>query len=391
MLQVALAMVLLVSSGLMARTFRALHHVDPGFSEPSAVETARVGIPATEVKDPERVVRTEEQILRKIEAVAGVSQAAMVSLIPLDGGTNNPVFAEDHAAHQVATPPIRRFKFISPGYISAIGSRLIAGRDFTWTELYARTPVALVSENMAREFWRDPRAAVGKRIRANITDDWREIIGVVADLRDDGVDQKAPGIVYWPLLQKTGDGGSTAIRSVAYVIRSPRAGSAALRREIQQAVTSVNASLPIADVKTLESVYEHSLARTTFTLVLLATSGSVALILGVVGIYGVVSYSVSQRTREVGIRLALGASLRQVTGLFLGHSLLTAGIGAICGLGAALALTRLMKSLLFDVSPADPLTYAAASAGLMLAVLFGSYLPVRRAAKVDPVEALRIE
>jgi putative ABC transport system permease protein len=387
--QVALALVLLVGSGLMIRTFRALRQVDPGFSAPSELETMRIAIPETQVRDPESAIRMEEAIQRKIEALAGVSRVAMTSLIPLEGGSDNPVYAEDQALAEGGIPPIRRFKFVSPGYISAIGSRLVAGRGLTWNELYNRAPVALVSENMARELWRDPRAAVGKRIRATLRDDWREVIGVVADLHDNGIDQKAPTIVYWPLLQK--NFGAGAIRSVAYLIRTPRAGSAGLRQEIQQAVASVNPHLPVADVKTLESAYERSLARTSLTLVLLAIAGSMALLLGVVGIYGVISYSVAQRTREVGIRIALGAPLQEVTRLFVRYGLVMSGIGAICGLTAALALTRLMKSLLFEVSPADPVTYGAASAGLILAALFGSYLPARRAARVDPVEALRAE
>ncbi len=268
---------------------------------------------------------------------------------------------------------------------------LIAGRDFTWSELYNRTPVAIVSENLGRELWGNARAAVGKRIRVAPRDDWREVIGVVADLHDDGIDQKPPTIVYWPLLLKNFQGGDTVIRGASYIIRTPRAGSTALLHDLQKAVASVNAILPISDVKTLQSIYESSLARSSVTLVLLAISGGMALLLGMVGLYGVISYSVSQRTREIGIRLALGAPLRELTRLFVREGLLMSGVGAICGLTAALTLTRLMRSLLFEVSPADPLTYAAASAGLMVAALLGSYLPARRAIKVDPVEALRAE
>jgi putative ABC transport system permease protein len=389
--QVALALVLLIGSGLMIRTFRALHRVDAGFSGASELETVRIGIPGTQVKDPEHVIRMEEAILRKMEAVAGVSKVGAISMLPLEGGSNNPVYAEDRPSPEGRIPPIRRFKFISPGYLPAIGARLIAGRDFTWTETYNRTPVALVSENMARELWCDPRAAIGKRIRVLLTEDWREIVGVVADLRDDGIDQKSPAIVYWPILQKTAGDGSNPIRSLVYILRTPRAGSSGLRQEIQQAVASVNPALPLADVKTMESVYGRSLARTSLTLVLLAIAGSMALLVGVVGIYGVISYTVSQRTREVGIRLALGAPLDGVTGLFVRHGLTLTGIGVICGMAAALALTRLMKSLLFEVSPADPLTYAAAAAALILAAVLGSYLPARRATRVDPVEALRAE
>ncbi len=390
--QVALALVLLVGSGLMLRTFQTLRHVDPGFRGPQEVETIRIAIPEAQVKDPERAIRMDEEILRKIEAIPGVSAVGMINWLPLDGGSNNPVYVEEQASRDETLPPIRRFKFVSPGYFSAIGARFIAGRDLTWTETYNQTPVALISENIARELWHDPRAAVGKRIRSSLTDDWREVIGVVADLRDDGIDQKAPAIVYWPLLQKNFSSSKIeVVRGAAFAIRTPRAGSPGLLRELQQAVARVNPNLPVADVKTLESAYGRSLARTSFTLLLLGIAGGMALLLGVVGIYGVVSYSVSQRTREIGIRLALGAPLQGVTAMFVRHALVLSGIGAACGLTAALALTRLMKSLLYDVSPADPLTYTAVSAGLILAAILASYLPARRASRVDPVEALRAE
>ncbi len=389
--QVALAVILLVGSGLMIRTFRALRHVDPGFSGASELETMQIGIPETQIKDPQRVVRMEEDILRKIETVPGISTVAAISDLPLEGGENDPIFAEDRRYREGSIPSVRRFKYVSPGYISTIGSHLIAGRDFTWSELYNRTPVAVVSENLARELWGDPRAAVGKRIRVKLKDYWREVIGVVADLHDDGIDQKPPTIVYWPLLQKNLEGGDTVIRGAAYVVRTPVAGSAALRQRIQAAVASVNASLPVAAFKTLQSVYERSLARSSVTLVLLAIAGGIALLLGVVGIYGVISYSVSQRTREIGIRLALGAPLEEVAGLFIRQGFMMSGIGVICGLPAALALTGLMRSLLFEVSPADPVTYLAASAALILAALLGSYLPARKAIKIDPVNALRAE
>ncbi len=390
--QVALALVLLISSGLMIRTFQALRQVDPGFSNAQEIQTFRITIPDTQVKEPERVIRMEQEILNRIAALAGVSSAAVTNSLPMVGSSNDPIYAQDREYPVGTIPPIRRFKNISPGYLSTVGSRLIAGRDVTWTDTYNQSPVALISENMARELWNNPQAAVGKRIRATLKNDWSEIIGVAGDLRDNGIDKKAPAIVYWPLLQKNFEGNKiVARRSVAYAIRTPRVGSTGLLGELQQIVLSVNASLPVANVRTLGTIYNESLARTSFTLVMLAIAGVTALLVGVVGIYGVISYSVSQRTREIGIRLALGAQVREVTGMFVRHGLLLSGIGAACGLVAAFLLTRLMKSILFDVSPADPLTYTAVCAGLIFAAMLASYLPARKAAAVDPSEALRAE
>jgi predicted permease len=391
--QVALALVLLVSSGLMIRTFQALRHVDPGFTGAHEVQTLRISIPGVQVKEPERVIRMEQAILDKLAALAGVSAAGMTTAVPMDGeNSNDPIYAQDRAYREGTLPPVRRFKWISPGYFAAMGTRMIAGRDLSWTEIYNQTPVALVSENLARELWKDPRAAVGKRIRATLKDDWVEVIGVVANVRDNGIQQRSPTIVYWPLLQKNFEGdGISARRSVAFVIRTPRAGSTSFLEEARRSIWSVNPNLPLAGVSTLEALYDRSLARTSFTLVMLAIAGAMALLLGVIGIYGVISYSVSQRTREIGIRLALGAPLDEVTGMFVRHGLMLSGIGAACGLVAAFALTRVMRSLLFEVSPADPVTYLSVSAGLILAAMLASYLPARRATKVDPVVALRAE
>jgi predicted permease len=389
--QVALALVLLVGSGLMIRTALSLHQVDPGFSGAADLQTARIDIPETQVKDPERLARMQEEILRKIGSIPSVSKAAIISAIPLDGGPDDPVYAEGWLP-QGGTPPIREFKFISPGYVSAIGSRLVTGRDLTWADLYSRAPVALISENMAREIWREPAAALGKHIRAGLKGEWKEVIGVVADLRDFGIDHPAPAIVYWPLLMRNFEAaGDSVQRSVAYVIRTPRAGSTALGQEIRQAVTAVNASLPLAEVKTLQSVYKESLARTSFTLMLLGIAGTMALILGVVGVYGTISFSVAQRTREVGIRLALGSSAREITAMFIRQALKEAGVGLLFGLVAALALSQLMQSVIYGVSPTDPVTYVVASTALILAAGLASCLPAHRATRIIPVEALRAE
>jgi putative ABC transport system permease protein len=393
--QVALAMILLVGSALMIRTFQALRHVDPGFSHAPELETMRIFIPGTQVRAAEATVRMEEEILRKVEGMAGVSAAAITNVVPLESnGSNNPVYAEDRPGPEGATPPVRRFKFISPGYVSVMGGRLVAGRDLTWAELYRQTPVALVSENMARELWGEPQRALGKRIRTALSDDWREVIGVISDLRDNGIDQKAPAIAYWPLLYRSlgnASGASGAVRSVRYVMRSRRAGTVAFREELRKVVAGVNASLAVADVQTLEAVYERSLARTSFTLVLLAAAGGMSLVLGLIGIYGVLSYSVAQRTREIGIRIALGSPPRDVTRLFVRHGLAMSGLGTVLGLAGALALTRVMKSLLFEVSSVDPVAFVGATAALIGAAMLASYLPARQAAAIDVSESLRGE
>jgi predicted permease len=335
----------------------------------------------------------EQSIIDRISAIPGVSSVGATTMVPMaDGGWHDPVFAEDHVYAEGQIPPLRTFKFISPGLLKTMGDRLLAGRDFTWTDVYDKRNVVLVSENLARELWGDPAAALGKRLRRHLKAPWHEVIGVISDERDDGLDRKAPTIVAYPILMEKFAGDDTFVRrSLAYMVRSSRTGTRGLIAEIGRAVWSINPTLPLADVRTLQEVYDKSLARTSFTLVMLAIAGGMALLLGVAGIYGVISYSVSQRTREIGIRLALGARNEEVTGMFVRHGARLASIGIACGIVVALGLTRLMSSMLFDVSPVDPLTYGGVSLSLAAAAMLASYVPALRATSVDPVEALRAE
>src|SRR5438132_1634713 len=289
-------------------------------------------------------------------------------------------------------PPLRTFRFVSPEYLDTVGTPLVAGRKITWNDTYKKIPVAMVSENVARELWHDPAAALGKRIRVSTKDDWREIIGVVGDVYDEGVSKPATTIVYWPLLMDHFESDDTmSMRDVAFVLRSSRTGSQSFLNEVRQAVWSLNPNLPLAAVHSLDFFYKRSMARTSFTLIMLGVAGSMALLLGVVGIYGVIAYSVSQRTREIGIRMALGAQHQTLTGMFVRHGLTLTGIGVACGLAVAIVVMRLMSSLLFKVSPMDPVAYGAASLGLAATAFLASYLPSRRSSAVDPVEALRAE
>jgi FtsX-like permease family/MacB-like periplasmic core domain len=290
----------------------------------------------------------------------------------MDGNDSNDLlYAQDRVYKEGEIPPIRRFIFMSPGFFATMGTGMVAGRDLTWTDMYDKRPVAIISENFAREYWHDAGNALGKRVRVGSNDDWREIIGVVQDVHYDGVDQAAQTAVYWPVMMNNFEGEKQMVRRwIAFAIRSPRAGSQAFISEVQQRVWSVNGEVP---------------------LVMLCIAGSMALLLGIVGIYGVISYSVAQRTREVGIRMALGAQRQSLVALFVRQGMLLTGIGVVCGLVAAFVTMRLMSSLLFNVSPVDPLTYAAITVIVVVIAYLACYLPSRRAATVDPVDALRAE
>ena len=394
-LQVALALVLLICSGLMIRTFNSMMHVAPGFAAADSLQTFHVFIPETTVpdKDPQRLLHMEQDIRDKIAGISGVSSVAFGSRVPMDGGSSNDVlYAQDRRDSEGQLPPIRRFKFISPGYFSTLGTPLLAGRDFSWTDNYQQLPVAIISENFAREFWHDPTNALGKRIRVSTKDDWREIIGVAADVHDDGVSKEAPTTVYWPALMARFESDDVRMqRFLTIAIRSQRAGSESFMKEVQQAVWSTDSDLPLSEVQTLGFLYKKSMARTSFTLVLLSVAGAMALLLGVVGIYGVISYSVSLRTREIGIRMALGAQREAITGMFVRHGLLLTAIGVGFGLAASFVTMRLMSSLLFHVSPVDPVTYGTITAVIVVISYVACYLPSRRAATVEPVNALRSE
>jgi predicted permease len=392
-IQVALALVLLICSGLMARTFVALAHVQPGFTAPAEIQTFVLSIPPTEVKDEEGVTRKFEEILHKVEAVPGVSSVSLSSGIPMDGDQSyDPVFAEDHNYKPGEMAALRRFKWISPGFFKTMGTPLVVGRDMTWAEIYNQTPVALVSENLAREMWHTPAAALGKRVRPTNNDPWREIVGVVTDVYDDGVNKEAAHTAYWPMMMTNFEGeGIKTQRQLAFSLRTPRAGSESLMKEVRQAVWSVAPNLPLASVYTQEYYYRTSMAQTSFTLLMLGVAGAMALLLGTVGIYGVIAYSVSQRTREIGIRMALGAQRQELTSMFVRHGLVLTGVGVAFGLVAAFLSMRFLSALLFGVKPVDLVTYAAVSVGLVGTAMLASYLPSRRAATINPVEALRGE
>ncbi len=393
--QVAMALVLLISALLMIRTFAALRNVDPGFSDPRHLETMHIYIPELLVSDPVQATHLENEIADKISALPGVTSAGFSGGVPMEGiDPNWDEIAVEGKHYEGGEPPLHLFNFVSPGYFSTLGARLIAGRDFTWSDIYGLHNYIMVSENFARENWGSAPAAISKRARQFSNMPWQVVIGVVEDVRHNGVDETAPEIIYWPaMLQSPYTRNFTieASRAVTFAVRSQRAGSEALVADIQQAVWSVNGNLPVATPGTMQDIYAKSMARTSFALAMLAIAGTMALALGIIGIYGVISYAVSQRTREIGIRLALGAQKNELKWMFVRSALTLTVIGVGIGITAAAALTQSMRSLLFGISPLDPVTYVTVPLLLAAAAILASYLPARRAASINPVEALRVE
>jgi len=269
----------------------------------------------------------------------------------------------------------------------------VAGRDYTWDDIYGLRPVGIVSENLARESWGSAQAAIGKHFRIMPNQPWVEVVGVAQNVRQNGVSEEAPAIVYWPVMVKLpwANNSIDTEREVTFVVHSDRAGTESLRSEIERTVWQVNGSLPVASMQTLGEIYSRSMARTSFTLVMLGIAAAMALALGVIGIYGVISYAVSQRRREIGIRLALGAPKRDLRWMFVRSALALTGIGVVIGLGLAAAVARLLKSLLYGVSPLDPVSFLAVPVILAAAAALASYLPASRAAGIDPADTLRAE
>jgi putative ABC transport system permease protein len=390
--QVAVAVVLLVGSGLMIRTFEALTRVDPGFRRPEEIQLVHLGIAPSDATDAEHVLRMQNAIVDAMAAIPGVTSAAFADRAPLAGGNASDTVLSVQGATLLdgRARPLRRFDFIAPGLFRTLGTPVVSGRDVTWTDLYERRRVTLVSETLAREEWGSPEAAIGKRVRASPDDPWRDVIGVAGDLRDDGVSRPAPPIVYFPaLMDHFWSVPTISFPSATFVVRSSRAGSESLLRDLQKAVWSVNASLPLAEVRTLDEAYRRSLARTGFTLSMLALAAAMGLLLGFIGIYGVIAYSVSQRRPEIAVRLALGATARALERMFLQQGLVLAAAGAAAGVAGAVTFTRGMSALLFGVGTVDPMTYAVVLSIVLATAVVATYVPARRATRGNAVLSLR--
>jgi predicted permease len=378
--QVALALVLSVGAGLLVRSFLALSAVKPGFTHPEQIQTIRLFIPEGQIGEPERVAQMQSEILHEVAAIPGVTAAGFGTALPLEleYHNGNPVSVEGKSAVG-RIPPNRTVKYVSPGLFAALGTRLIAGRDFVWSDLVSQYRVAIVSENMARENWGDPGGALGERIRTGTDGPWSVIVGVAENVYDDGIDREPPGIVYFP----------GARRSVAFALRSSRAGTEGLLKEITGKIRAVDSSLPLASVRTLSDLNQLAMERRSFALVLLGIAAGMAVTLSIIGVYGVLAYAVAQRRKEISIRVAVGAEPRTIKALFLRQGLILACLGGAIGLVSARAVCHWLATLLFGVKPDDPVTYGVSCMVIVAAALAASYVPSRRAASLDPIEALR--
>lgn len=397
--QLAMAMVLLVGSGLMIRTFISLSQVEPGFSEPENLLTFRATATTAVVPDDGDVVGAHEALADRLAELPGVVSVGASTSVPMDqGGGFDPVYIEDFPLPEGEQAPIKRFKWIGGGYHEAVGNPVIAGRPISWADVHETARVVMVTEGFAREAWGDAARAVGRRISTGYgPGDWREIIGVVGDVRDDGMDQDPVDIIYWPMAIRGywaeigGEDSLFLVRSLKYVVRSTRVGTPGFLDEIQAVVWAAFPGRPLGTVATVASLQRESMARTSFALVILAIAAAVALLLGSIGLYGVISYTVGQRTREMGLRIAMGAEPRSVTGMVLRQGLVLAVVGVAVGGVSAVGATRLMQAILFGVSPVDPLTYGVVGTGLVGIAMLATWVPARRAARVDPMVALRAE
>ncbi len=378
--EVALAFVLLIGAGLLIRSFARLTEVNPGI-DPRSVLTMDIALPFAKSRDG-RGVAFFQQTLERVRALPGVEAAAMVSPLPLRGSGSSVGFTIEGMPSPTAQTFNAGSRIISPDFFKTFRATLIKGRLIAESDSANAPFVVVINESLARNYFanEDP---LGKRITFNGDTRNREIVGVVGDVKNPALDEEAKREIYWPMAQFTPRSMSLAVRASG----DPMQMVAAVREQ----VWAVDKDQPVSNIETMERLMAKSVAPRRFNLLLLGVFALVGLALAVVGLYGVMNYTVTQRTREIGVRMAMGAQTGDVLRLVIGEGMKLALIGALLGLGGALALTRLLKTLLFGVSATDPLTFAVIAVLLTGIALLACWIPARRATKVDPLIALRSE
>jgi putative ABC transport system permease protein len=389
--QVALALVLLVDSGLMLKSFIRLSEVHPGL-DPQGVLSAQIDLPPAEYRDTGSIFSFVDRLLTAVREQPGVVDAGVVFPLPFSGmDSSSDYWVEDFSLSPGEVPPRLANRFATPGTFTTLGVPLVSGRLFGSLDPLQPSSEVVVSQALADRFW-PGQSAIGKRLTA---DDprkghWYTIVGVVGNVRDQGLDKKPVEAVYFPMLRRTDLDWVPG--SFSLVVRGRgRLDPAGLSGPLREAVRSIDPNLPLSGIEPLGTVVERSMQRTSFTMFLLVLAAAIALFLGAVGLYGVISYVVSQRTREIGIRMALGASRGRISGMILREGLAITLLGIAVGIAGAVALTRLLRALLFGVEPLDLGTFVAVPVLLALVALCASWLPARCAAATEPLEAIRYE
>jgi putative ABC transport system permease protein len=386
--EIGLAVVLLVGAGLMVRSFRDLMRARLGF-DPRHILTMQMTF-NQQAASPQETPLFYEHVLERVRALPGVESAALARDLPLVGANPSiPFRIAGRTLPASGRKPIARYRAISSGYFSTMRIPLFEGRDFTGQDARGASCVAIINQAMARRYWpyRNPMGAEIKPDRG--APEWCTIIGVAGNVRKGGPGFPVQSTMYFSYLQVPDADIPVVEGSMRLVVRS--ASPLSLVGGIRKQVTAINGGVPVYDVRTMSEIVSGSLARPRFDMALLAIFAIVALVMAAAGIYGVLSYSVAQRTHEVGIRMALGAEKREILRMVVGQGLKLALIGVAIGTAGALALTRFLSSLLYGVKPTDPLTFIAVSLILIAVSLLACYIPARRASKVDPMDALRYE
>ncbi len=379
--QIALSMVLLIGSGLLVRSFIRLRTASPGF-EPKGTLTIQTYLPLARFPQPQQKIAFYSNALRNMQSVPGVEAASISTALPVIANHGTPVLFEGQPALPLGQRPIVFFQSISPDYPKAMGIPIVAGRAFTDRDDATAPWVALVNQTIVRQFWPDQNP-LGKLVTIGNLPKPFEVVGVLSDTKNEGLATAVQGEVYLPYPQFTSPLLYLSVRTAL----DPHSLVSALRAQIGAA----DPDQPLTEIETMEERIDLASASPRFTMLLIGIFSGTAFVLAVVGIYGVIAYSVAQRTQELGIRIALGAERRDILRLVIVNGLGLAAIGIVIGLGGAIALTRLMSAMLYETSTTDPLTFGAAVALFSLVAILASYVPARRATRIDPLEALRAE
>jgi predicted permease len=383
--EVALALVLVIASGLLVRTFYRLINVDPGFRA-SHVLTFEIALPQLKYPDNAHIAKLYQRMIPQLQALPGVESAAVTEAVPMGDAPESTAFLiPDHPVHDVRATPYANYTIVSPNFFATIGTPFLRGRDFLESDTADSVPVVIVNEAMVKKYWQGTDV-LGKQIRVPAQHAPMIVVGVVANMKHQSLREDPGPEMYVPYTQDVWP----SMAQMQIVLRT-RSSPESVIGQARAAVQSVDPELPIAKVTTLLTLTDTSMSQSRFSMLLLGFFAVLALVLALVGIYGVISYSVIERSKEIGIRIALGAQQRRIFGMVLGYGLRMSALGVIIGLLVSFAVTRAMSSFLYGIKPEDPVTFVTLSLFLIITTLLACYLPARRAATVDPMRTLRTD